>query len=790
MPDAELESASHSEIGIRQSAFSMSDKANILLVDDRPEKLLSLEAVLDDLGENIVTAHSGREALRHVLATDFAVILLDVNMPGMDGFETASLIRQRKRSEHTPIIFITAFGDEIHATRGYQLGAVDYILAPVMPDVLRTKVAVFVDLFKKSEQVRRQADSLQRRASQLQKLAAASLAINGAASMATTLQSTTDAARDIVGAHQAFTLCTVDDGPTSHPRPAALDVLDAAAPPAAPAHTLVSFSDKYADWTNRPLDLHQCAATTIGRSSVPVRLAHSELQAHVDWPLVSTLCLPPVRGVLAAPLVGRDGRRMGLVVLSDKADGGDFTSDDEAILVQLTQMASVAIENVIFSKEREANRLKDEFLATLSHELRTPLNAIVGWTQLLQMEDLPDETVHGLKVIDRNAKSQAKLIEDLLDVSRITTGKLRVKLQATSLREIVRGVVDAVRPTADGKGVVLVMPPADAMPPAAVEGDPDRLQQVVWNLLTNAVKFTPTGGKVAIGLAVDDHSVCLSVTDTGNGIDPRFLPYVFDRFRQADSTSTRSYGGLGIGLTIVRHIVELHGGTVEANSPGAGRGATFTVRVPLRGPTGHSNSTGDGTVVALNGSTASATSGSTDGEADPNDLRGVMVLVVDDEADARDVVAEMLRRAGARVQTSPSTADALAILSNATSATRPAVLVSDIAMPGDDGFALIAGVRAMPASAGGRVPAIALTAYARAEDRARSLAAGFDAHLVKPVEATTLLSTVARLARAAVALNNLPAGPLPLRDSDAASTDAPPTIDTPRHSAPRHAFSA
>lgn len=712
-------------------------KANILIVDDRPEKLLSLEAVLEDLNENVVTATSGREALRHVLATDFAVILLDVNMPGMDGFETASLIRQRQRSEHTPIIFVTAFGDEMHASRGYQLGAVDYILAPIMPDVLRTKVAVFVDLYKKADQISRQAANLKRRAEQLQKLAAASLAINSALSMEQTLQSITDAARDIVGSHQAVTLY-VPEG-TGHSG-------NANTPSASGSEsrssikTLVSFSAKNQEWKDRPLDLAQCAQTQIGRSTVPVRLTHNELLIHPDWKFVKTLKLPPIRGVLAAPLLGRDGGRMGLVYLTDKVDDSNFSSDDEAILVQLTQLASVALENIIFSKEREANRLKDEFLATLSHELRTPLNAIVGWTQLLQMEELPKEMVHGLQVIDRNAKSQAKLIEDLLDVSRITTGKLRLKLQQVDVCAIVNGVIETVRPNATAKGIQLQLQ-AD-VPAVTLDADPDRLQQVVWNLLTNAVKFTPQGGNILVHLSQDERGIRLDVTDTGAGIEPKFLPYVFDRFRQADSTSTRSYGGLGIGLTIVRHIVELHGGTVEAKSDGLGTGATFSVCLPIPTPSAGERATPS--------ETADSAIATIDMSEELFDLNDVAVLVVDDEVDARDVIAEILRRAGAQVTTSSGADEALSALP----VCKPTVLVSDIAMPEMDGYALIERLRARPASAFGTIPAIALTAYARAEDRARTLAAGFDAYLAKPVEAASVIATVARLGRAVQTMSN------------------------------------
>src|SRR3954463_16621237 len=282
----------------------MPDTAAILIVDDRPDKLLALEAVLEDLGQTIVRAYSGREALRQVLARDFAVILLDVNMPGMDGFETASLIRQRKSSEHTPIIFVTAFGDEMHATRGYSLGAVDYILAPVMPDVLRTKVGVFVDLYAKTEQVRRQAESLRRRAGQLQKLAAASVAINGALSVERMLAIVTDTARDVIGAHQAITLFVL--------RPAA---------PGRPPKTLAfpSFSDKYNAWRDKPLRLDPISTTLVAQSRTPTRMTEAELHDHPDWANGRSVDLPPVRGgMLAAPLSGRDGTNLGVVYLSDR----------------------------------------------------------------------------------------------------------------------------------------------------------------------------------------------------------------------------------------------------------------------------------------------------------------------------------------------------------------------------------------------------------------------------------------------------------------------------------------
>lgn len=704
----------------------MSDKASILIVDDRPEKVLALEAVLEDLGQNIVRAFSGREALRYVLQQDFAAILLDVNMPGMDGFETASLIRQRKNSQHTPILFITAFGDEMHAARGYQLGAVDYILAPVLPDVLRTKVAVFVDLFRKSQQLKQQTESLSRRATQLQKLSAASVAINGASSMERMLQNITETARDIVGAHQAITLYILDGAMN--------------ASEAHKTRTLTSFSDKYAAWRGRTLSLDRCAQTRIGQSLTPIRLLEAELHDHPDWqvvgPLVETGELPPIRGMMAAPLLGGDGRRLGIVYLSDKYDGA-FTPDDEAILVQLTQMASIAIENWIYSQERETNRLKDEFLATLSHELRTPLTAILGWTQLLRSQsDDEGQTAHGLEVIERNVKAQAKLIEDLLDVSRITTGKLRLSVSALTLGPILDAAIDAVRPAAEGKNITIETH-FDSTE-QVLWGDPDRLQQVVWNLLSNAVKFTPPGGRIRATLARENRCMRIEVTDTGAGIPESFLPYVFDRFRQADSSSTRSAGGLGIGLTIVRHIIELHGGTVHAHSNGEGQGSTFTVYLPIQtAPTAPHSDHGDG---ELRGRLSN-----------PNaSLRGLRVLVVEDDEDTRELLITVLQRASATVESAGSAKEGLERFGQF----RPDVLLSDLAMPGEDGYWLIRHVRNLSPEQGGQTPAIAVTAYAREEDRTRVLKAGFQTHISKPVQPAELVGSLVQfVAPAAVTVN-------------------------------------
>jgi CheY-like chemotaxis protein len=373
-----------------------------------------------------------------------------------------------------------------------------------------------------------------------------------------------------------------------------------------------------------------------------------------------------------------------------------------------------------------------------------------------------EEVAHGLEVIERNARSQTKLIEDLLDVSRITTGKLRLSIKPVELGLIVRAAVDAVRPVIESKQITLT--PRIEAAATTLSGDPDRLQQVFWNLLSNAAKFTPQGGRIDVTLTDNGTSaVTLSVRDSGAGIDPKFLPYVFDRFRQADSSSTRSHGGLGIGLTIVRHIVELHGGTVAAHSEGEGRGSTFTVTLPLAAAVAPPASapepanpaapreTTDAQAVPADGNgatatpvTASAPTAPSRQPIEPVNLGGVRVLLVDDEPDAREVISQILRRCGALVKTAGSASEALNVFG--VEAGGVDVLVSDIAMPDQDGYFLIRELRGRTPDQGGTVPAVALTAYARDEDRQRALAAGFQSHLAKPVEPCDLAQAIAALA--------------------------------------------
>ena len=520
-------------------------RARILIVDDLPEKLLVYSTLLEDIDAEIVLARSGTEALKRVLEGPFAVILLDVNMPDIDGLETATLIRGHRNGRQTPIIFITAYADEMQTARGYALGAVDYILSPIVAPVLRTKVQVFVDLSK---------------------------------------------------AHAALAL------------------------------------------------------------------SNQELETRVK--------------------------------------------ERTAELEQLS-------------------RLKDEFLATMSHELRTPLNAIFGWVTLLRTRRLDEPTQErALETIERNARAQKRLIEDLLDVSRIVTGKVALEILPVNPRRVVEAALETMQPAAQAKGIKLV-PALDAAGAASVRGDFARLQQIVCNLLSNAIKFTPSGGQVDVCLAHRNGEAEISVSDSGQGIKPEFLPLVFDRFRQEDGSISRRHGGLGLGLAIVRHLVELHAGSVEAFSDGEGKGSRFVVRLPTRLGFARSGA-GEDTVATPTTSSL---------------LAGVRLLVVDDEPGARELIANVLQGYGAEVCLAESGQAALTKLFEQ----RPHVLVADLGMPGMDGYALIEQVRALDPDFGGQTPAIAVTGYASPLDRLRALQAGYQNHVAKPVEPQELAIVIASL---------------------------------------------
>jgi signal transduction histidine kinase/CheY-like chemotaxis protein len=463
----------------------------------------------------------------------------------------------------------------------------------------------------------------------------------------------------------------------------------------------------------------------------------------------------PVTSYLAVPVVSRSCEVLGGLFFGH-SDPDAFTERDEMVVAGLAAQAAVAMDNArlyeaakraradaeraaadkerLFRQAEESSRLKEEFLATISHELRTPLSAILGWARMLRMGQLSEENAaKALDTIERNARAQAQLVDDLLDVSRIITGKLRMNVQPADPNSFIEAAVEAVKPAADAKGVRIHKVIDTGL--ISIPGDPVRLQQVVWNLLSNAIKFTPRGGHVQIRSERVNSHLEIVVSDTGQGIAPDFLPHVFDRFRQADQKTSRHHGGMGLGLAIVRHLVEMHGGTVHANSKGEGHGSTFTVMLPIT------------PVYQVDPSGARVHPAARDLlPADDNctdRLDGIRILVVDDEADTRELLREGLQYCGAKVSVAANAAEAL----DALTTTSPDVLISDIGMPGVDGYDLIRQVRELPRERGGTIPAIALTAYTRTEDRLQSLRAGYDMHVPKPVELAELVAVAATVVR-------------------------------------------
>ncbi|HEX8176567.1 MAG TPA: ATP-binding protein [Pyrinomonadaceae bacterium] len=442
---------------------------------------------------------------------------------------------------------------------------------------------------------------------------------------------------------------------------------------------------------------------------------------------------------LAAPMSVM-GRIVGTIEVQSY-ERAAYRQEHVTAMRMAANLAAVAVENVrLFEHERlarsaaeDSNRIKDEFLATLSHELRTPLTAVLGWTRLLRERELDEKTSrHALDIIERNAVAQKQLIEEILDVSRIITGKTRLELHPITLERVVEAALESAAPAAHAKDIALEFRREGE--PALVSGDPERLQQVVWNLLSNAVKFTPSGGQISVTLSQRDSSACIAVRDSGEGIRQDFLPYVFDRFRQADGSTTRPHGGLGLGLAIVRHLVELHGGTVRADSAGENQGSTFTVSLPVLSYASE----------AVKEMKARARPAPKDEKAEglPS-LEGLRVLIVDDEPDALEFLRFVLQRSRAEVAAASSTDEALRELESF----RPHVIVSDIGMPGRDGYEFVRSLRALPPDRGGQLPAVALTAYARAEDEGRAIREGFQTHIPKPFEPSELLSTIVSLCK-------------------------------------------
>ena len=508
----------------------MNERANILLVDDQPQNLLALEAILSDMGENLIKAESGKAALRASLDREFAVILLDVQMPDLDGLETASLIRQRDKSRDTPIIFLTALSrNEANMFRGYELGAVDYIFKPFHAEVLRAKVSVFVELFRKREAIKRQALELERLSRKNELILKAVAEGVFGADVGGTSTFVNPAAARLLG-RRADELTGQDIHSVLHPSYPGVETCD--------IRRCVLYGALHGEVLQ---DDNEATFFREDGTSFPVEFR-------------------------ASPLIEENGRGVGSVI----------TFRD----VTEKRAAALAAENERRYQEAEAqNRAKDNFLATLSHELRTPMTSILGWVQFLRSGDYSEQELQeALQMIETSAKLQRRLIDDMLDVSRIVLGKFQVDLRPTHLSEVVEAAVNNARPDAADRGVRLTSVIEEASDDLVV-ADSARLQQVIGNVLSNAIKFTPPGRQVDLRLFRNDGHMTIRVHDEGEGIDPGFLPHVFERLRQADGAANRA--GLGLGLAIARHIIDLHRGEIIAESEGLGKGATFTVTLPL-----------------------------------------------------------------------------------------------------------------------------------------------------------------------------------------------------------------
>ncbi|HVZ44990.1 MAG TPA: response regulator [Ramlibacter sp.] len=675
-----------------QPILESQEKANILVVDDLPEKHVVFRTILDELGQNIVSARSGQEALKYILDMEFAVILLDVNMPDIDGLETASLIRQYKKSAQTPIVFITAYVDELQARRGYALGAVDYIPSPVVPEVLRSKVRVFVELFHMNRQLQKQAQQREQLARSEAAREAAEEAIHRADYLA-------EASRVL---SRSLHLDETIDA-----------VLDLCVPMLGD-RAILGIPDR--EGGVKRLQMHPAAPADDDEVfTADLRAAADEVVRGREFRLWT-------RGGRAAaicPLVAGDELRAALVVLGDAAR---FDSTHIALIREVASRAAIAMENArLYSAVQEADRRKNEFLAMLAHELRNPLAPIRNAVHIMQnTPGLPPKLDWARDVIGRQADHMARLIDDLLDVSRIVQGKVVVKPERLTLASVVERAVEASGPRlAQCEQVLEVdLPPENIV----LNGDAVRLSQVLSNLVNNASKFSRPGTRITLGARYVDGDVRIFVRDQGAGIEPEFLPHIFELFAQADQSLDRSQGGLGIGLTLVKHLVEQHGGHVWAVSEGLGRGCEVTVSLP-------------GRIEAPQQEAPPAVAPVARAPVPANS--GTRILVVDDLAASAETLMTLLEMEGFEVRIAHEGETALKIAQEF----RPEVVLLDIGLPGMNGFEVANRLRSQPESSDALL--IALTGYGEAESRNRSAAAGFDFHMVKPADVQLLLAMIA-----------------------------------------------
>jgi len=676
------------------------DRASILIVDDLAEKLLVFTTVLENLGHELVCAHSGAEALKEILKKEFAAILLDVNMPDIDGFETAALIRKYKRSANTPIIFVTSYADELQTIRGYSLGAVDYILSPIVPEILRSKVKVFVDLHLAQRRLRR-------RVAERVALAAA----EGARKVA---EENTQRSNFLSHASRLLT-ATLD------PEIAARRLMELLVPEFG-----VRAAVALCDADGEPDVVFECESSPAGRLRMRRRaageLGEGELASWREGLVAETTAVAKRGGPLRLPLVTA-ARVVGALVLWTEGA-------DPAIVPELAERSAVALENArlyrslqleieerrgIESRLQESNRRKDEFLAMLSHELRNPLAPIRTAVEVIR-QVAPDDpkVMWGMDITRRQIDQLTRLVEDLLDVARINQGKIALQLDALDLREVVEHAVETALPFIRARRHQLTKTLPDS--PVMLRGDFARLSQVVANLLNNAAKYTEEGGTIDVRLATTaEAKAVVTVTDNGIGIDADLLPNVFELFEQGKQSLDRAQGGLGVGLTLVQRLVEMHNGNVEATSAGVGAGAQFRVTMPCLVEVGERPAQ-----VAVQ----------------PPPRRACRILVVDDNQDAAQATAVLLELAGHEVKAVGDGHDALA----SAPVFAPHVVLLDIGLPRLDGYAVARELRTLDETSSACL--IALTGYGQPADRGRAMEAGFDHHLTKPADPDELLRVI------------------------------------------------
>jgi signal transduction histidine kinase/DNA-binding response OmpR family regulator len=680
------------------------ERSNILIVDDRLDKRVVFRTILEELEQNIVTASSGEEALRWLLDNECAVILLDVNMPGMDGLETAELIRSRRKSAHTPIIFITAFADEMHTARGYSLGAVDYILSPVVPNILRSKVKALVQLHRLNAELKKRSDERvalvreqaartsaeeqQRRASFL---AEATQVMASSLDVDTILKGASGLAVPFLADFSAIVLAN-EDGSARARRTAGV-----------------------AGWEQY-----------LGgrRNSFEAMLARQQERviASGERALTDRLVLPPgddapddgpAGEIHAFPLVTR-GKARGALLLALGPSSRRLAGADLSLADSLAGRAAASLDNCLLYEEiQNADQRKNEFLATLSHELRNPLAPMRAALHMLRTGHVePARARSLLETMDRQVGQMTRLVEDLLDISRITRGVIELRREPVDVSDEIRNALESCEgPLEVGHHeLILVLPPQ----PAKVMADRVRLQQILENLILNAVKYTEPGGRIEVSAEADAADVVIRVRDNGIGIAPEKVAQVWDLFVQVDESPDRTRKGLGIGLALVKDLVKRHGGSVLAQSDGLGRGSTFTVRLPR---------------AVRADSIRAAQAASNEPSAEPAARR---VLIVDDNIDAAETLSMMLEILGQQTRQAHDGHKALTVAAEF----KPEVVFMDIGLPGLSGHEAVARMRKDLGMT--QAYMVALSGYGTEEDRRKSLYAGFDSHLVKPLDPAAL----------------------------------------------------